>query len=228
MRTSSSAPNVWPGYVGATAALAITLLLLIGFLGTNLFVLGKQTARVLHAAGEISEQVTRDLPPPRSDSSRGQAVSAEPLASIGSREAPPPVAPWRADGASAPGALAPVSAAALASTPAWRIVLSFEKSAYLMDTATRAALRDAVAPVADRPLLVEGLTDGELGTASARAAYLRVMAVRNALLDAGIDPDRIRPSVRAVDAVTLSGLAERPVVISLAPRMSDKELPHAR
>jgi hypothetical protein len=54
------------------------------------------------------------------------------------------------------------------------------------------------------------------------------MAVRNALLDAGIEPDRIRPSVRAVDAVTLSGLAERPVVISLAPRVSDKELPHAR
>lgn len=228
MRTSSSVPNVWPGYVGATAALAITLLLLIGFLGTNLFVLGKQTARVLHAAGEISEQVARDLPPPRSDSSRRQGVSAESLASIGSGEVAPPVAPQRASGASPPGALAPVSAAALASTPAWRIVLRFEKSAYLMDTATRAALRDAVAPVADRPLLVEGLADGELGTASARAAYLRVMAVRNALLDAGIEPDRIRPSVRAVDAVTLSGLAERPVVISLAPRVSDKELPHAR
>jgi hypothetical protein len=258
MKTSSSAPNVWPGYVGATAALAITLLLLIGFLGANLFVLGGQTGEVMERAAVIADGLR-----PRQEASavtssltggdrqiglggrggvpgasvlearlRGATASVSGAGPDADASADPGAGagPGAAAGASADAGAAtsrrPAARAGEASTPAWRIALSFDSQAYQLDEATQSALRAAVADLGERPLTVDATTDART-PGSARAAFVRVMTVRNALMAAGIAGDRIRPRVlpAAADAQDVPG---RVVVVSLAPFTTDKETGHAR
>jgi hypothetical protein len=254
MKTSSSAPNVWPGYVGATAALAITLLLLIGFLGANLFVLGGHTGEVMERAAVIADGLRPGQEASAVTSSltggdrriglggRGGAPGASVLeAQLRGATASVSGAGPDADAGANPGAGAgagagadagagtgrrPAARAGEASTSAWRIALSFDSQAYQLDEATQSALRVAVADLGERPLTVDATTDART-PGSARAAFVRVMAVRNALMAAGIAADRIRPRVlpAAADARDVPG---RVVVVSLASFATDKETDHAR
>ncbi|MFX1680715.1 hypothetical protein PV762_15895 [Mitsuaria sp. CC2] len=241
MQASSSAPNVWPGYVGATAALAITLLLLIGFLGANLFVLGRRTAQVLHAAGEIAAQsdatsATSATPPDANSPAAGvsQAIPRDKStetapATVGSPVSGEAVAsaPEQARGAAPPSAVAP---------PPWRIVVAFDNNAYRLDDSTQASMKAAIAQVAHRSLRVEA-TVKDQPASTARAAFVRVMAVRNALLDAGIPSSRILPAVRSGDEAPPPGSASLPgsagpdgrtVVISLSPASLEQDTSDAR
>lgn len=258
MKTSSSAPNVWPGYVGATAALAITLLLLIGFLGANLFVLGGHTGEVLERAAVIADGLRPQQEASAATSSltggdrriglggRGEAPGASVLkarsrggtASVsGAGSGPDADADAGADpgagAAAAAGADAgadtgrrPATRAGEASAPAWRIALSFDSQAYQLDEATQTALRAAVADLGKRPLTVDATTDART-PGSARAAFVRVMAVRNALMAAGIAGDRIQPRVLPA-ANGPQDLPGRVVIVSLAPLAADQETTHAR
>jgi len=258
MKTSSSAPNVWPGYVGATAALAITLLLLIGFLGANLFVLGGHTGEVLERAAVIADGLRPQQEASAATSSltggdrriglggRGEAPGASVLkarsrggtASVsGAGSGPDADADAGADpgagAAAAAGADAgadtgrrPATRAGEASAPAWRIALSFDSQAYQLDEATQTALRAAVADLGKRRLTVDATTDART-PGSARAAFVRVMAVRNALMAAGIAGDRIQPRVLPA-ANGPQDLPGRVVIVSLAPLAADQETTHAR
>ncbi|MBO9688463.1 MAG: hypothetical protein J7598_17800 [Mitsuaria chitosanitabida] len=248
MKTSSSAPNVWPGYVGATAALAITLLLLIGLLGANLFVLGGHTGEVMERAAVIVDGLRPRQEPSAVTSSlaggdrrigldsRGGAPGASVLeAQLRGATASVSGAGPDADADADAGAVAdagagmgrrPAARAGEASTPAWRIALSFDSQAYQLDEATQSALRVAVADLGERPLTVDATTDART-PGSARAAFVRVMAVRNALMAAGIAGDRIRPRVLPA-AAAARDVPGRVVVVSLASFATDKETDHAR
>ncbi|WP_067068028.1 hypothetical protein [Roseateles chitosanitabidus] len=252
MKTSSSAPNVWPGYVGATAALAITLLLLIGFLGANLFVLGGHTGEVMERAAVIADGLRPRQEPSAVTSSltggdrriglggRGGAPGASVLeaqlrgatASVSGAgpdaDADPDPDPGAGAGADAGAGTGrrPAARTGEASTPAWRIALSFDSQAYQLDEATQSALRAAVADLGERPLTVDATTDART-PGSARAAFVRVMAVRNALMAAGIAGDRIRPRVLPA-AAAARDVPGRVVVVSLASFATDKETDHAR
>ena len=203
--------------MGATAALAITLLLLTGFMGANLFVMGPRAAEVLAAAATLAEEV--NTANKLASSSNGAEIASK------TNTKAPMVKPTDTAGESTTrdASKAPSDAergATGASKADGRIVLEFEHDAYALDGPVRDALRAALVAHSGRALSVTAQVRADSPASSKRAAFIRVMAVRNALLDLGFAADGIRPSVQPADstAPTVGPRDAGIVVIKLEPR----------
>lgn len=223
MRASSRSPNVWPGYVAAVAGLAITLLLVIAILGGNLFL--------------VSQAVVHELPPAdRDDDPASQMPLAAALPEPVNAGAPVPEPPrrdWPTVSAAAPSPPPGPSSlrAPRPSTPAGRIALTFDEDAHALDDEVRASLRTALSSLpAERRVRLTAVVPVDASGTTRRAAFIRLMAVRNALLDMDIAASRIQFALDEAGAPSGPFAADpgaRTVVIEALPATIEGEH-HAR
>ena len=228
MRSSPNSPNVWPGYVAAVAGLAITLLLVIAILGGDLFLVSQAVRHEL-------QQVDGEAGPASSDTSvqiadTGSSSAAPQASSTSVREAATSASEAVMPSPRPPSTPLRSRASAPASTVG-RITVVFDEDAHALDEEIRAALRTALSSLpAEQRLRLTARWPSDASSATRRAAFIRVMAVRNALLALDIAPSRIQFALTATEARSVPSTIDpvaRTVVIEMAMPSTEGE-PHAR
>lgn len=179
-RHASSAESYWPGYVDALTNVVLNLLFLIAIFASGVFALGMKSAHRQAAVVDAPVQVTVVSTGPEevrirvaeADITQNGQVSVEGLRRLGEK------------------ALISIGFSAEAVT----IADADRRSLW---SRMQSGLRDS----GQEPLLLWAVVDVN-ETSQRRAAYLRVMAVRDWLVASGVAPERI--SMRL-----LSGITER-------------------
>ncbi|WP_431261179.1 hypothetical protein ACQ86G_14435 [Roseateles chitinivorans] len=220
MRSAPNSPNVWPGYVAAVAGLAITLLLVIAILGGDLFLVSQAVRQELRQIDSEAD------PPPNAalaDASPQVVDTAAPI--LVPRDPSASASAWKAatSPASVPKPRAPDPA-----TSGGRIALLFDEDAHALNDEIRASLRTALSPLpARQSLRLTARLPGDASAAARRAAFIRIMAVRNALLELDIAADRIQFQLLDADVPSDAEWNPRTIVIEAAAPSSEGER-HAR
>lgn len=237
MRASSRSPNVWPGYVAAVAGLAITLLLVIAILGGNLFLVSQAAMHERRPADRDDDPASQSplaAAPP-------ELVDAGAPVPVPVRVPEPPRRDWPTVSAATPSPPpgprshrepGPTSHHARhLSTTVGRIALTFDEDAHALDDEVRASLRTALSSLpAERGVRLTAVVPVDAPGTTRRAAYIRLMAVRNALLDLDIAAGRIQFALDEAGAPADPSAAEpgaRTVVIEAVPAAIEGER-HAR
>jgi hypothetical protein len=191
----SSADSYWPGFVDALTNVVIAMIFVVVVLAISLSfaaqMMGKKLAE--QYIKEHTEKLAKSSPAP-------------PAMPVSTEAAPP-------DTSGATTTRIAVAAAPLASAPAPaqvrnnrnRLQLDYAPEAFTLDTTAEAKLRESLATqvggsgaAQQRVELVARGPDLALSD-NQRAAYVRLMAVRNTLLDAGFSAERV---VVRIDAET--------------------------
>lgn len=193
----------WMGYVGALAGLVIGLLLMIAVVGVGIGILGRSAlapSGVSAASTPAGVAVPLRSVAQPSGSADAQAVSAWPPApqkrSSAQRSAPATVA--SAASVVTPAGAAPAQSIPLAEAarPAVVLALRFSAGEVAMDAASRQALAEEARArqsqvQADMVWLLMALSEPD-DARHQRLSYLRLLALRNVLLDVGIAAVDIR------------------------------------
>jgi hypothetical protein len=183
----SSADSYWPGFVDALTNVVIAMIFVVVVLAISLSFAAQMMGKKL--AEQYIKEHTEKL----------AKSSPAPPATPASTEAAPP------DTSGATTTRIAVAAAPLASAPAPaqvrnnrnRLQLDYAPEAFTLDTEAEAKLRESLATqvggsgaAQQRVELVARGPDLALSD-NQRAAYVRLMAVRNTLLDAGFSAERV-------------------------------------
>lgn len=180
----SGANSYWPGFVDALTNVVIAMVFVIVVLAISLSFAAQMMGKKL-AEKYIKEHAEKTaLAAPAKASPPAQAPVAESVLPAATRIA---VAGNERAASSAGGTLRRVRNS---------LALDFAPGAMTLDTQAEERFRAALAALGGEPVRrrVELVATGPAMQLSdnQRTAYLRVMAVRNALLDQGVKPDRIQ------------------------------------
>jgi hypothetical protein len=177
----SSANSYWPGFVDALTNVVIAMIFVVVVLAISLSFAAQQMGKKL--AEEYIKKM-QDAQP-----ASVPAVAAAP-------DAVPPPSAQKSDVriavASPPKASAPSTATVRNSSG--RLQLDYPPDAFVLDSASQARLLESLAAASPtRPRRVELVAVGPDMSLSdnQRGAYVRLMAVRNALIEAGYTADQI-------------------------------------
>lgn len=190
-------PGFWPGFVAAIAGLVLGLLIMAMVLGISLFVLGQLAS--------LADKKPVHGPEPRADASpwppaevAAQILGASPRDNRPTAPPPPSVS-------LAPEPVRPVA------------TLEFVAQAVLLPRSAQQYLAESVQQATEagvRHWRLEVQTD-EQDLSRQRAAFLRLMAVRNVLLEAGVPVTDV--VTRLIDVGPAANDVDRVQVFAVAP-----------
>ena len=197
-RHKEHSEGYWPGYVDALTNVVLNLLFLVAILAAGVFSLGMEASRkaLMPDAGQWSLAVERAL---------GRAVAS---IEVGTPVAMPDVLHVRLDAVRQEGG---------------RLLLQivFEGDALVLGAADKAALLPQIkaeyARVEQPSVVVWTVSDADPG--NQRASYMRVMAVRDHLGEAGVDVQQV--VTRILPGASLDRHAQRVYVVFNRNRKSD-------
>jgi uncharacterized SAM-binding protein YcdF (DUF218 family) len=209
----SGGDSYWPGFVDALTNVVIAMIFVVVVLAISLSFAAQMMGRKL--AQQIIEQQAQQAPAAASAATavaRADPSPPEPAVP----DAPTPSAPPTATAplpritriaVAAPATPAPAAVAVTGATS--RLQLDYEKTALDLDDRARAALKDALSglgPLQERRVSLVAVGPDPTLSDNQRAAFVRLMAVRNVLIEQGFDAGRIEVRVDTTQAAPVSSV----------------------